>query len=349
MNNNIYLGDLAINNDNPLVIAELGANHNGSVEIAIKMIESAAQCGIKVVKLQTYTPDEFVSTKVVNYNYISEGNKVSESMFDLFARLSLSAEEHIQLFNCAKHHCIDVIATPFGNKSVDLLSDLGVKAFKIASCDLNYTPLIRYIASKQKPIILSTGMSSFAEVNDAVVVMRQNNQKFVLLHCVSIYPTPIHLVNLNRMLKLRDQYNCLVGFSDHSQGNQAAIISASMGASIIEKHFTLDKNMPGPDHYFSADPADIVNLINEIDTINVIKGNGEIALSEQEKEVQRIARRYMVFNDNFVSGYKITSNDIAYKRTGYHCLSHKDSDLIIGKQLNRDVDYDDIVKLEYFN
>jgi len=312
------------------VIAEVGVNHNGDVDTALSMIDAIADAGADCVKFQTFKADEFINDPNEIYEYISQGQVVRESQATMFQRLELAYSEFSGLFDRARDKGLIPLSTPTERGAVDLLEGLKAGAFKIGSDDLVHTPLIEYVSAKKKPIILSAGMADAGDIERAIgVIQSQGNNQICLLHCVSLYPTPDDALNLNKITSLGLSYSCPIGFSDHSQGIIAALGAVALGASVVEKHFTLDKNMPGPDHRFSADVVEFKELVSGIRRIESALGTSEIVPAKAETEMRKIARRSIVAACELPAGHVISANDLAYQRPGTGLMPHEAS-LIIG-------------------
>ena len=255
-------GKIIGDNNTTFIIAEAGLNHNGSFKIAKKLIDNAVKSKCNAIKFQSFQSDSRVSQKVKSEKYSEKIIGTQESIYQLFERLSLNFSTQKKNFSYAKQKKIFIFSTPFDFKSADFLEKLGVGAFKIASADLVNLPLIEYVAKKNKPIIISTGMSTISEINDAVETVRSSgNRQLALLHCNSSYPSTHTEINLKFMKNLKSLYQVPVGFSDHTTDLLASKTAISMGADIIERHFTLDKRMEGPDHLLSSDRKEMTKLV----------------------------------------------------------------------------------------
>ena len=250
------------------IIAEAGINHGGDVEIAKEMIESAVKCGADAIKFQTYVTEKRVGKR--------------SSIYSVLKKCELGEDEFRELFLFAKKKKIIFLSTPFDKESVDLLASLPVAAFKVASFYIVNHRLLKYLATKGLPIIASTGMANVKEISQAVKIFERHKVDYALLHCVSAYPTKEEDVNLKKMTSLREKFKCVVGYSDHTLGIKAPIYSVAAGASILEKHFTLNKNWEGPDHKLSADPEDFKKMVFEIRQLEKILGSGEIRVINAE-------------------------------------------------------------------
>ncbi len=258
------------------IIAEIGINHGGDLKLARELIKKASYCGADAVKMQTYLTEKRVSK--------------NNPIYELLKKCELGTEEHQELFEVAAGEGIILFSTPFDDESVDLLVKFGVKAIKIASFDIVNFELLRKVVQTKIPLIVSTGMANKGEVDKAVELFAGNNTKYCLLHCISAYPTKKEDANLNVIKTLKKNYDCPIGYSDHTLGIKVPILAVSAGAAIIEKHFTLDKNLQGPDHQMSADPEDLVKMISEIREVEKILGSKEIRTTEAEEKFTSLKR-----------------------------------------------------------
>lgn len=335
----------------PYVIAEIGANHNGDMNLAKKMIDSAKECGADCVKFQSWSKDTIFSKKTYEDNYFLADdyrNRTDYTLEEIVDAYHIGAEEHRELKRYCDSINIDFNSTPFSKKEVDLLVDeLDVPFIKIASMDLNNIPFLKYIAGKNKPVVISTGLCGLADVSDAVDCLNHNGcNEVILLHCVSIYPPKDEQVNLNNIDMLRTAFGCKVGYSDHTLGTVAPIMSLAKGVCIIEKHFTLDKNMIGWDHKISANPT-------ELRTICEAAGHSYKMLGTSSKSVHESQERRDAFQRSIVAartiekGQIIKEEDIDYKRPGTG-IAPKYYQFVVGKEAKRTILYDEIIRLEDF-
>ena len=307
-------------------VAEAGLNHNGDVSIAKKMIDAAFNSGADAIKFQTYQSDKFLTEK--------------SEYFDFFKNVELSYEEFKELNDYAKNIGITFFSSPFDTESGDYLAQIGVPCFKIASSDLTNIPLIEKIAKKDIPIIISTGLATLKEVEDAVnTCLHEGNNKIILLHCVANYPTLPEEVNLKSMELLRTKFHVPVGFSDNGDSSLVDLVAVSMGADIIEKHFTLDKKLDGPDHSFSIEPKNLKILINQIREIKSMQGNG-IKIPQKSEKLNRDAIRKSIYvNKNLSKGESLKIEDMSIKRpaTG---IQPKFLNDLVGKKLVKEIKKD---------
>lgn len=298
------------------IIAEVGINHNGDVIIAKKMIDEAKKAGADCVKFQTFKAEEFISDSTQTYTYKSQGKEITESMFKMFQRYEFSEHEWKEVIDYCKLKDIIFSSTAQNKSDLDfLLSITDLPFIKVGSDDLTNLELMEYYANKQKTMIISAGMAYAYEIEDAVRVIRETgNNDITVLHCISSYPTEAQDVNLKKIPIIRDAFGVKVGFSDHTMGSAAAVGSVCFGATIIEKHFTLDNNMAGPDHWFSINPKELKQYIDDIRFIEKALGNSKLNPTENELNVRKVARRKVVAKHFLFSGQKITKSDVTYKR-----------------------------------
>jgi len=346
--NKINLGNRVIQDyKEPYIIAEIGANHNGDMDLAKKMITSAKECGADAVKFQSWSPSSIVSKEEYDrnqkYDDGDRGKKHFGSLRDMVEKYYLREEQHYELKSFCDELGITFSSTPFTKTEVDLLERCNVPFFKIASMDINNTYLLEQVAEKQKPIILSTGMSTISEIDKAVSLLLKNNVKDIaLLHCISIYPPLYEDINLNNIVMLRQTFGLPVGFSDHTIGTSIPLASIALGSCIIEKHFTIDKNLPGWDHAISADPNELRIIREEGDNIIHSLGSFRRVVSQAEEEKKLKFRRSIVYARNLPSGHLLTKNDLSTKRPGTG-LSPDLIESIIGRKLNVDVEGDTLL------
>lgn len=307
-----------IGDDEPcFIIAEAGVNHNGDVNLAKKLIDAAKAAGADAVKFQTFHTDNMVTITAEKAQYQKNTTSSDETQYHMIKKLELHDDVFQELSEYAERRNILFFSTPFDEESVDLLFNIGVPIFKIPSGEITNFPLLKKIAEKKKPIILSTGMSTLGEVEDAVRYLKKNGaEEIILLHCSTSYPAPIHSVNLKAMETLRCAFHVSVGYSDHTEGITIPIAAAAMGASVIEKHFTLDKNLPGPDHLASLEPHELSAMVTAIRDVERAMGNGIKTPTAEEEVVKRIARRSIVAKNDIQAGEILTEAVLAIKRPG---------------------------------
>lgn len=315
------------------IIAEAGVNHNGCLDIAKRLVDVAAQAGANAVKFQTFIPEQVVAKGAERAPY-QQANMPDrrESQLEMIRRLALTKED----FHTLKAYCdragIMFLSTPFDYYSVDLLDKLGLPYFKIASGELTNLPFLRYVAAKGKPLILSTGMATLGEVEEALeVVQRAGARQVTLLHCTSNYPAPYEEVNLRAMVTLRQTFGLPVGYSDHTQGIEVAVAAVALGACVVEKHFTLDRKMEGPDHKASLEPSELAALVRAIRNVERALGDGLKRPSPGEKEIMKAARRSLVAAVDIAEGEIITAEKLTVKRPGTG-IPPKMWDVVVGRR-----------------
>jgi N-acetylneuraminate synthase/N,N'-diacetyllegionaminate synthase len=318
MARSIQIGTRRIGSKEPVfIIAEAGVNHNGDLDLARQLVDVAAESGADAVKFQTFRAEELVTPTAAKAKYQIETTGAEESQFDMIKRLELSAEAHRELIARCGQRGILFLSSPFDFESADLLEDLGVPAYKIPSGEITNWPFLEHIASKKKPVILSTGMSNLEEVKQAVAVLRGAGcSELAVLHCTSNYPAPPASVNLRAMRTLATALGTPVGFSDHTMGIEVALGAAALGASVIEKHFTLDRSLPGPDHRASLNPGELESMVRGIRAVQSALGNGDKEPALAEREVRDVARRSIVARCTIPAGAAIAREMLAFKRPG---------------------------------
>ena len=307
---------------NCLIIAEAGVNHNGSLEIAKRLIEIAADAGVDVVKFQTFKASNIVSSIAKKADYQKENMKydTNDSQFSMLKKLELTYSDHLMLIEHCKKHNINFLSTAFDLESIDMLVSFGLEQYKIPSGEITNLPYLQKIGKLKKEIIISTGMSTLEEVEDAISVLMENGterKKITVLHCNTEYPTPMQDVNLRAMLTLKQRLDIKIGYSDHTLGIEGPVAAVALGAQIIEKHFTLDRNMEGPDHLASLEPDELKAMVKAIRNIELaLSGNGEKKPSSSEIKNKTIARKSIHLKSSLPSGHIITHQDLEMKRPG---------------------------------
>jgi sialic acid synthase SpsE/protoporphyrinogen oxidase len=340
----VNIGEFEIggNDSEPLIIGEIGLNHNGNYDIAIDLIDSAVKCGLKFVKLQTYiSGNNRVSDKVKSANYIEKITDQEESLSSMFDKYNMTQDQQIKLFEYAREKGLLIFSTPFDIESANFLNNiLNVDCFKIASVDLVNLPLIEAVASHNKPIILSCGMSNLSEIEDALdVISLQGNSNVILLHCNSSYPAPVEEMNLNVIKTLKNSFKVPVGLSDHTFGLFTSIVAMSIGADVVERHFTLDRFMEGPDHILSSEPDEMKELVDRARIIPLMKGDGIKRVQNGEYFNINLQRKCLYANRDLKKGDTIQLSDIIIKGPAGGILP-KYQDIIIGKKLVQNIDKD---------
>ncbi|MCG2825299.1 MAG: N-acetylneuraminate synthase [Thermoplasmatales archaeon] len=318
------------------VIAEAGVNHNGKIDLAKKLVGVAKNADADAVKFQTFKTEKMLVKEAPKARYQKETTGEG-TQYDLIKKLELSEKDFKELAGYAKRKGIMFLSTPFDEESANLLEELNVPAFKIGSGDLTNLQLLEYIAKKNKTMIVSTGMSTLDEVREAVETVRNTgNNQIILLHCTSNYPANIEDCNLRAMQTLEKEFDVPVGYSDHTIDITVPVAAVVMGACIIEKHFTLDKNLPGPDHRASLEPDELKEMIRQIRLVEKALGTGEKKPAESEMEVQKVARKSIVARVNIQKGSIITRGMLAIKRPGTG-LVPKYYYKIVGKKAKKNI------------
>jgi N-acetylneuraminate synthase len=331
-----------------LIIAEAGVNHNGSMEIAKKLIDAAVDAGVDYVKFQTFKAEKLVSKSAKKAAYQVENTGNDDSQFEMIKKLELDKEKHDILIDYCNQKGIKFLSTAFDHDSVDLLEDLGIDLYKVPSGEITNKPFLQKIASKNKPIILSTGMADIGEIEDALDVLYESGidrNEVIVLHCNTEYPTPIEDVNLSAMNTIADTFKVQIGYSDHTLGIEVPIAAVARGAVCIEKHFTLDRNMEGPDHRASLEPNELKEMVRCIRNIELALGNGIKKPSNSEKKNIEIARKSIHIARDLRKGHIIQKEDLVMKRPG-NGISPMDINLVLGRKLDRTLTEDTLVTFQ---
>ena len=297
------------------IIAEVGINHDGSLQKAKKLIDVCKDIGADYVKFQSFKTNALVTINSKKSSYQLRKNSKNNSLYKMLNKVELSFEDTKKIFQYAKKINMKIISTPFDLTSADELEKLKMKMYKISSGDIDNIPLLEHVAKKNKPIIISTGRSTFDDIKNAIKYIRKNNNnKISILHCVSSYPTKYQDLNLNIIKTLKNKFNYEIGFSDHTVGIEAPIAAVSLGATIIEKHITLNKNSNGPDHFFSLNPLEFKKMINQIRNIEISFGNHFKKINKSELEGLIKARRSLYCSQNIKKNEKFTKKNISILR-----------------------------------
>jgi N-acetylneuraminate synthase len=347
MIDSVEIGNSSIGPGNPcFIIAEAGVNHNGDVSLAHALIDKAVEACADAVKFQHFVTEKLVTHDVPRSAYQVEATGKSDGQYEMLKALELSTEQHAEL----KLHCEKVsilyLCTAYDNTGIEMLDNMGVAAFKIASTDANNIPFLRHAAGKGRPIILSTGMSTLGEVEQAVETLRAEglDGKIIILHCTSEYPAPANEANLRALLTMQQAFCCPVGFSDHTAGIGTSTWAVALGACLIEKHFTLDRNMPGPDHSASMEPDELADLVRTIRKVELALGDGVKRVMPSELKNKPLMQKSLVAKRNIRAGQTISSDDLTCKRPG-HGLSPSWFDRVIGRRAVVDIPRDRILTL----
>lgn len=332
MSETIKFGNRLIGKDQPAyIIAEMSANHAGSKERALEIIRAAKDAGADCVKVQTYTPETMTLDSDKKWFKIDKGTWEGENLYSLYQKAYTPWEWQEDLKKEAERIGIDFFSTPYENTAVDFLEDLGMEFYKVASFSITNIPFLKYLANKNKPIIMSTGMSTLAEIDEAVRTIRnKGNDKLALLNCSSAYPSIPDDMNLKNIKNLKETFDLPVGLSDHSLGSVAAVTSIAMGAKIIEKHFCLSREIENPDSSFSMEPDEFKKMVDDIRAAEKSIGKIDYSVSEKEKE-SRIFRRSIFVTEDIEIGEELTEENIKIIRPGYG-LKPKHWDKVLGKK-----------------
>ena len=329
-----------------IIIAEAGVNHNGSIKIARDLIDVACDAGADYVKFQTFKAESLSTVHAEKADYQKKLTAKGESQFTMLKKLELSLKDHKSLIDYSKRKNIKFLSTAFDIDSIDLLNDLDIPFFKIPSGEITNLPLLRHIGKIGKPVILSTGMSTMDEIISSVNILINSGisrSHLTVLHCNTEYPTPLEDVNLNAMLTIKDKLNLDVGYSDHTLGTEVPIAAVAMGAKVIEKHFTLDRRMPGPDHKASLEPDELKKMITNIRNIEKALGSKYKNPSKSEEKNILIARKSIVAKKEILKGEIFSENNLTAKRPGVG-ISPMSWDSIIGKKSTRNFKVDELIK-----
>lgn len=327
------------------IIAEAGVNHNGDLNLAKEMVDCAKEAGADCIKFQTFKSENLVSKFAEKANYQKRQTQSNESQLEMLKKLELSYNDFLELNDFCKSKNIDFLSTAFDLDSIEFLSKLDMKKWKIPSGEVTNLPYLIRVAKQKKPIILSTGMCTMKEIKDALDVLYRNGAKDItILHCTTEYPAPFKEVNLNAMKTLEKQFKLPVGYSDHTVGIEIPIAAVALGAIVIEKHFTLNRNMEGPDHKASLEPDELRDMVKAIRNVEVAMGNGQKIPTPSEEENKIIARKSIVAKCYIRKGETFTEQNITIKRPGNGISPMKWFE-VLGKQAKRDFQEDELIEL----
>ena len=329
------------------IIAEIGPNHNGSLERAISLVKDLANIGVDAVKFQISKLENAYSKDAFKPKYQRE-NDSEKSPLEMSKKFQLPFEDHLVLSKICKEHGVDYICTAFEMESLNFLTNnIEMPYYKIPSGEILTLDILEHISKQNKPIILSTGMASYEEMEKALEVLKKrNNNPITILHCISNYPVPAKDVNLNVMLEIQSRFQTSVGFSDHTIGNDAAIAAVALGATVIEKHVTYDKNAEGPDHKASSTVEEFAELVKSIRNVDKMMGTSVKVFSERELEIKRAARKSIVSNKILSPGHKIQREDICFKRPGFGFYPIQ-LDEVIGKEVKKEIEPNRVILKEH--
>lgn len=328
-----------------LIIAEAGVNHNGKLDLALKLCDAAKEAGADVVKFQTWKTEKIITHSVAQAEYQTENTGKTESQFDMLKRLELSFED----FKTIKEHCdkigIQFASTADEEESLDFLVSIGIPFIKIGSGEITNIPYLRIMGSKKLPIIISSGMSTLAEVDTALSELKNAGATDItLLHCTTNYPCPMNDVNLKAMLTLKEAFKIPVGYSDHTEGIEVPIAAVAMGAKVIEKHFTLDRKMEGPDHLASTEPVEFKKMVDSIRNIEKALGTGEKLPTKSEIDISKVVLKRCVASKKIKTGEIFNEKNLTVKRNDKG-LPAKYWDLLIGTVAKKDYSIDEAVEI----
>ena len=330
-----------------LIIAEAGVNHNGDIELAKKLIDVAVNAGADFVKFQTFNADRLATHAAKKAEYQAQTTDRNETQHEMLRRLELTPAMHHELIAHCKMRKIGFFSTGFDIESVDFLASLGQNLFKIPSGEITNLPYLRHIGRLGKPIILSTGMSNMLEIESAIKALEQAGtprSKITVLHCTTEYPTPMCDVNLHAMQSIQTELSVAIGYSDHTLGIEVAVAAVAMGATVIEKHFTLDRTLPGPDHKASLEPAELKTMVSSIRNIEIALGDRLKQLTPSEAKNILVARKSIVASKDIQIGETFSAENLATKRPGTG-ISPMRWDEVIGLTANRTYASDELIQL----
>jgi N-acetylneuraminate synthase len=330
------------------IVAEIGVNHNHNLQIAKTMIKAAAEAGADAVKFQTWKTENIIlrGTSLAGYQKINQKNESTQ--FDMLKKLELPYEWHYELKSYAEENGLIFFSTMEDKESVDfLLNDVKIPLIKVGSGDLTNYPLLEHTAAYQKPIVLSTGMATLGDVEESLKIIKsKKNKNVVVCQCTSEYPVPLEEVNLKAMQTLASAFKTLVGFSDHTLGAECAIAATAMGACYLEKHFTIDNTLPGPDHSISLNPPKFKQLVKKIRDVEKALGDGIKAPTSSELKNMPVVRRRLIASTKIVKGEKIEATNVAFKRANVG-LEAGFFKYILGRKAKRDIDRDEIILFDH--
>ncbi len=346
MDQSVVIDGITLGKSHTYVIAEVGSNHDGDINQAKQLILAAAEAGADAIKFQTFKAKQHYSKYAPDFSYLKSNKK---GTFDLIEALELKREWHSELIEYAKNNGISFLSSPCDIEAVEMLNDLGMPAIKVASFDLPDLQLIKHIAAHKKPIILSTGMANYSDIQTAInTCIKAGNDQIVLLQCTSLYPAPAELSNLKAIQTMKDAFGCLVGYSDHTLGDHIPIASVALGSCLIEKHFTLDRNLPGPDHSFAIEPDELKMMIKRIRDVEKAIGSGtKNGPQAQEKEMFIKGRRSLHTTRNIEKGEVVQTGDLCIKRPGYG-ISPQFLENIVGMKVTKDIKEDHWIHWRHF-
>jgi len=343
----VQIGNFLIGPGHPcFIIAEAGVNHNGDMNVAMQLIDAAQQAGADAIKFQSFITEDLVTVNTLKAKYQENNTKITGNQFDMLKGLELTPLQHGKLKDYCQKKRISYLCTPYEHKSVDAIDKIGATAFKIASTDTTNIPLLKHIATKKHPVILSTGMCSLGEVELAVITLKKAGlkNKIIILQCTSEYPAPMAEINLRAMKTMEQAFNCPVGFSDHTPGIGASPWAVALGACIVEKHFTLDCSLPGPDHLASIEPQELSSLVTTVREVEMALGDGIKQPMTSEIDNKEKMQKSLVSRTDISAGQEITEQNITCKRPG-NGLSPAWLDKVVGKIASKNIEKDSLLTI----
>lgn len=345
----VRIGEAQIGPDQPpYIIAEIGSNHNGDMDLCRRLIDAAADAGAHAVKFQSWTDTSLIAKEEYDRNTsYSDKKRHFGSLRDMVSAYQLTAEQHLEAHAYCRTKGVAFCSTPFSGEEADLLDRLDVPFFKIASMDIVNLPLLRYVARKKRPVIISTGMATLAEIEQSIETVRaEGNDQIVILHCVSIYPPEYSMIHLRNVVSLQQIFEVPVGFSDHTLGTAIPLAAIALGACVIEKHFTLDQDMPGWDHAISANPAELRTIVQEGKNIFTALGGGRRVVTEAEFEKRKKFRRSLVASRPLPKGHELVADDLGAKRPGTG-ISPDEITYVLGRKISQDLEADQVIRWDH--
>jgi N,N'-diacetyllegionaminate synthase len=330
-----------------IIIAEAGVNHNSDIKTAKKMIDAASDAEADLVKFQTFTAETLVTEMADKADYQKKLSKQGESQFEMIKKLELNRSSHKVLIQYCEKKNIQFLSTAFDHESIDLLAEMNIPFYKISSGEITNLPYLRHVGGMGKPVVMSSGMATLEEIHRAMNVLLEagvKKDKLIILHCNTEYPTPMDDVNLQAMLTIRDELGVSVGYSDHTLGIEISVAAAALGATVIEKHFTLDRTLPGPDHAASLEPEELKAMVSAIRNIENAMGTGVKKPSNSEIKNIPIVRKSIVAKKSISKGERFSEGNLTVKRPGMG-ISPMEWDNIIGRESEANFEPDDLIQL----
>jgi N,N'-diacetyllegionaminate synthase len=334
-----------------IIIAEAGVNHNGDIKLARQLVDVAKQAGANYVKFQTFKAEKIASKSATKAAYQKQTTGDDDSQLEMLKKLELSRKDHLALIDYCNSQSIKFLSTPFDLDSIDLLKELGIRLGKIPSGEITNLPYLQKMANSFDELVMSTGMSDMQEIGEAIAAIEATGFKrgnLTILHCTTEYPTPFRDVNLKAMQAIGDSFGVKIGYSDHTKGVEVAIAATALGAQLIEKHFTLDRNMEGPDHKASLEPGELIKMVSAIRNIELALGDAVKTPSSSEIKNKFVARKSIVAARNMEAGHVISEDDLTTKRPGSG-ISPMRLPTMIGKRLKKALNEDELLTPEHLS